>query len=316
MMALRAKSTPPGPGREAEAFAPGHVSGLFAPAARGRDPRARGSVGAGIVLELGVRARAVAGPASRPALRLTGDVPGPFGISEDVARRLLGRRAVRLEVTLAHDLPIGQGFGASAAGALATALATAAVLRRPPDDARETAHLAELFGGGGLGGVASILGGGWERRIRPGVPPWGRVVHRPFRYPILLSVVGGPIPSPRVLADAARLQRMRDAGEEGLRRLRERPTAERFLDESERFTDAAGLAGPAVRRLLGRLRRAGAWAGQAMFGRAVWTVPRGPRSRVAAVEALRRARVPAVEIGAARRGAGIVSAAGRGRKAF
>ena len=109
--------------RRSGAFAPGHVTGIFRPDAESHDPRGRGSVGAGVVLELGAWAEACFTPGPARRVRLTGDGPGPWPISEDVARRLASRLSGTVTVRLAHELPVGQGFGMSAAGALATALA-------------------------------------------------------------------------------------------------------------------------------------------------------------------------------------------------
>ena len=182
---------------EARAFAPGHVTGVFRPDASQRDPRARGSVGAGLVLELGVWGKARFSPGARSRVRVVADCRTPLPISEEVARRLAPEASGTLTVRLTHELPIGQGFGMSAAGALATALAVGSLSGRPRSKAIDVAHLADLFGGGGLGGVAAILGGGLEVRTRPGgLPPFGHVTHRSFPPALLVGVIGRPISSP------------------------------------------------------------------------------------------------------------------------
>lgn len=288
--------------RRSRAFAPGHVTGVFRPDASARDPRGRGSVGAGIVLELGVWAEVELAPAPRFRLRVVGDGPGPWPISEEVARRMGAGLSGTLTVHLAHALPIGQGFGMSAAGALATAIAVGTVSGRPRSDAVRVAHLADLFGGGGLGGVAAILGGGLEIRDRPGIPPMGHVIHRPFRPSVLVGVVGRPIPSPSVLGDASALRRITRASA-GWETLGPHPDASRFFRLSERFTDRAGLASPAVERTVGALRRRGAWACQAMFGQSFFALPRSPGSRRACLEWLENEGVRAVELRAATAGA-------------
>jgi pantoate kinase len=212
-----------------------------------------------------------------------------------------------LTVRIAHELPIGQGFGMSAAGALATALAVGALSARPRELAVRVAHLADLFGGGGLGGVAAILGGGIEVRTRAGIPPFGKVVHRPFPFPLLIGVVGRPIPSPSVLHDPSALRRIARAAE-GWEELATDADPDRFFRLSERFTDRAGLASPAVRRTIVALRRRGAAAGQAMFGESFFARPRSDAARAACLEWLRREEIRAVEIRAARRGAHLVPA--------
>lgn len=296
-----------------EAFAPAHVTGVFSPAAVSRDPRGRGSIGAGVVLDAGVRARVALAPARRPAVVVRAVPRGPMPISEETAVRLLGDRPFALTVHLLHDVPIGQGFGTSAAGALATALAVARLLDLPRARAIEVAHLADLFGGGGLGGVAAILGGGLEVRERPGIPPRGRIRHLPFPRPVLLGVTGRPIPSPRLLTDAVFLDRVRAASAGALDRLGARPTPAAFLAEAERFTDEMGFAPAPLARLIRGLRSDGARAAQAMFGHSFFAVPRGPASRRAVLRRLSRAGVRTVELGASPMGARVVAETARER---
>jgi pantoate kinase len=300
----------------ARAFAPAHVTGIFRPSAEARDPRARGSLGAGVVLELGVHATATFAPGRGRRVRVSSDAPGPLPISEDVARRLFPPGNGTLDVRLVHDLPIGQGFGLSAAGATATALAVAAVGDRSRSAAVATAHLADLFGGGGLGGVAAIAtGGGIEFRRRAGLPPWGDVVHRPWGGTVFLGVVGRPIPTSRVLRSRPALARI-DRASAGLETLFHHPSADRFFAECERFTDRAGLAPAAVRSVLRELRARGAYAAQAMFGRAFFAHAPTARSRASVIEWLGSRELSAVEVRAARSGAHVVSAAGLFKQPF
>ena len=290
-------------GREVRSFAPGHVTGLFGRITEAADPRARGSIGAGIVLELGVRATARHQPDRGRRVRLTSDLDRALPISEEVAWRLLPATAGRLSVHLVHELPVGQGFGMSAAGATATALAVAGVFGARRARALEVAHLADLFGRGGLGGVAAIVGGGGlEVRRRAGLPPRGEVVHRPLDGVILLGVVGAAIPSPAALADPRVLADLRHAAT-GLPATLARLTPERFWSASERFTDRAGLASTEVRRALRALRSRGCWAAQSMFGGSLFARPRSTSHRAKALAWLEDAGVRAVEVGAAPRGA-------------
>ncbi len=191
----------------------------------------------------------------------------------------------------------------SAAGALATAVAVAAALDLPQAQAIQVAHLADLFGRGGLGGVAAILGGGLEVRRRGGVPPWGKVDHFPFLGAVFLLGGGRPLPSPELLRDPDLLGRVHRAGLPGLRRLGERPDPRRFLQEAERFTDALGLAPPRLARLIREVRATGCRTAQTMFGQTAYAVPAGPTARSALVAYLVRHRLPAVEIPVARHGA-------------
>ena len=304
MVGLGPKSRP----TAARAYAPAHLTGFFVPEHSGRDPRARGSLGAGLVLDRGVRASATIEGGGPKRLRFRTTPRTATTISRDAAGRLRAGTPGSLRVELLHELPIGQGLGMSAAGALATSLAVARLVGTSRLRAAEVAHLAELTHRGGLGGVAAILdGGGLECRRTPGVPPFGRVTHRPARARLLLLTVGPPIPSQAVLSDAPRIARLRRAGRAALRRYLRGPGLDRFFVESERFTDEVDLADARLRNELDRWRSAGWYAAQAMFGRVVFAMPRTGRLDA---EALRNApRVPGVRrtvVAIGTRGAGWV----------
>jgi pantoate kinase len=285
------------------AFAPGHITGIFSPALGALDPRARGSVGAGLVLEAGVVAVATWRPARRSSVRILSDVAQPLPISLEVARRLVARRPGRLQVTLHHELPIGQGFGMSAAGALATSLSVARATGGSRQGAIEVAHLADLFGGGGLGGVSAILGGGMELRERPGIPPWGRVRHFPASGTIFAVVTGTAMPSSTLLGSPRFLARVEKAAGPGLSRLQRRPTLSNFLREAERFTDGLRLGPPALLSRAHQLRSEDVRVAQAMFGRSLFAVPRTPGARIGLIRTLTRWGLRAAEIRLARTGA-------------
>jgi pantoate kinase len=207
-----------------------------------------------------------------------------------------------VEVEIRHDLPVGQGFSMSASGALAAALAVARVWGVPRQRAIEVAHLSDLFGGGGLGGVAAILGGGLEVRTRPGIPPWGHVTHRMIERPVLVGVVGPPIPSPRILGDSRVLDRIVRAARD-LDSLGPRPDFEDFFVASERFTDRAGLAPKRLRDVVRGVRRRGGRAAQAMFGESFFASVPNEATRTKVLEWLRRGTVRAVELDLDRHGA-------------
>jgi len=286
----------------AVAFAPAHVTGIFAPELKARDPRARGSIGAGLALELGAFAEAEFRPGTGHALRVTSDLGIPVPISTEVAHRLRPSRGGRLLVHLRHELPVGQGFGMSAAAAVATALAVARVAGRTRAEAIEVAHLADLFGRGGLGGVASIVGGGGlEFRRRGGIPPFGEVEHIALEGTLFVGVTGPPLPSPRLLGNDRFLARVQVASD-GLDELLRHPAPTSFFYLSERFTDRLGLAPRRLKRVLRELRARGAWAGQAMFGQSFFARPKGPASRAEIVDWLERSGLRAVELAPASRG--------------
>lgn len=288
------------------AFAPGHVTGVFSPDLRSRDPRGRGSIGAGLVLELGARAAVRWSPNVRRRLLLRSNVGGPLPISNDVVRHLWSDRGGRLEVWLQHDLPIGQGFSMSAAGALATAMALGRMFGISQTRAIEVAHLADLFGRGGLGGVASILGGGLEIRQRAGVPPWGRVRHLAARGRLVIGVTGRPIASPDLLSSPAFLRRVQRSAPPRLGRLERTPSLPAFFEEAWGFARDLDIASPPLRRFLQWANSAGIAATQAMFGNSFIALPQTRSQRTTIFDRLERAGWHAAEVGLAARGARIV----------
>jgi pantoate kinase len=296
------------PVRRSRAFAPGHVTGVFRPDLSARDPRGRGSVGAGVVLELGAVASVEWTPDVPRSIRISSDVGPRLPITREVAERLLGEERGGLRIRLHHELPVGQGFGMSAAGSTATALAVASVLRISPHRAVGIAHLAELHGGGGLGGVAAILGGGLEVRVRPGIPPFGRILHRAFPFPLFIAVTGVPMPSPPLLRDPTFLARVSSAAAPEIPRLAKETDPRSFLAAAERFGDTLGLSPPRLARAIRKLRDPDVRASQAMFGRSVFAVPLSDRGRRRILRQFERLRWRAVELNAmpARRGASLV----------
>ena len=200
----------------------------------------------------------------------------------------------------------------SAAGATATALAVGALAGRTHAESIEIAHLADLFGGGGLGGVAAIEGGGGiEFRTRPGLPPWGRTIHRPLSGSVFVGLTGAPLPSPDLLRDRQFLERV-EAASDALDELLRRPSERRFFSESERFTDRLRIAPPALERVVRGLRRRGAWAAQAMFGRSFFARPKTASSRAEVVAWLERTGIPTVELAPAKRGARLLRSPPKG----
>src|SRR5208282_6564450 len=114
--------------RRAAAFAPGHVTGIFAPDLGSSDPRGRGSRGLGVVVESGARSEAIWQPEKRSRIQVRDERGGSLPITEEAVRHLVPAGSGSVSVLVRHELPVGQGFGMSAAGTLASSLAVAHLL--------------------------------------------------------------------------------------------------------------------------------------------------------------------------------------------
>lgn len=237
------------------AYAPASVTGLFAPAGEGE-----ASYGASFAIEDGVVVAVE--PAERTAVTVDGD-PASFEPVEDVLSRL----GVSARVDVRPEIPLGNGFGASGAATLATALAANAAfdLGRPREELLEAAHRAELAAGTGQGDVfiqdrGGLLWsvGGDPNRIEP-------------RVSIEYATAGG-IDTSELLADEAFLADARRCGRRQLERLAEPPDLRELAARSRSFVEDLDVTTPYVRTQLDRIEDAGGTGSMALFGETVFAV--------------------------------------------
>ena len=289
------------------AFAPAHVSGLFAVHDEDPDPLKKGSRGAGWSLDDGAVAQVVRGDSLR--IRVNGEMA-----DAPVTRAALGRLAPGqgLAVDLRLALPVGQGFGMSAAGTLAACLAAADELGLDPELALEAAHVAEVESGTGLGDAIGAWFGSGEVRMKPGCPPhgWALRIEPPPGTRFLFCVLGHGIPTPGIIRDAAWKRKTRELADPAVDRIlaAKRDGAwDRILLESSTFGQALGLMPAEMRRLGGLLPDGCRW-GQSMLGNTMWVT-----GTEADLEASRRLLVKAgllLEAGVDGNGARLVRASG------
>ena len=159
-----------------QAHVGGHVTLIFSIQDDADSLLEQGSRGAGISLNRGVSIEAFCEPGDG-ALSINGDAPG------DELHHLVLEELItfddsfgKYDWTLSHEseLPPSQGFGLSAAGAIACGLAMQRALGVDETLARprsvHIAHRVERRLSGGLGDVAALHSGGIELRLEPGCP--------------------------------------------------------------------------------------------------------------------------------------------------
>ena len=135
--------------KTARSFVPGHITGFFA-VHDDPDPRKKGSTGCGMVLDAGIWTIVFPGVEKTEVLLDGNPVCGETIIS--VIEQLTD---IPVKVECSSSIPVGCGFGASAAGALSTAYALNEALDLGMTSNRllEIAHIAEVSTGGGMGDV-------------------------------------------------------------------------------------------------------------------------------------------------------------------
>lgn len=256
---------------EGEAFCPGHVTAFFA-VHDDPDPRVKGSRGAGLSLSLGVRtlARVRDAPQRSIDLLLNGRRQ-KAEVSRWVAEKLVGPRVMEVKVLSETPLPVSQGFGVSAAGALSTALALddALGLGLPRDELVAIAHEADVVSGTGLGDVVPASLGGMDLRLKPGAPGHAEVRTTPVNADILLAVLGAEMPTRSVLGDPAKVAAINAAGSAMVEEFSRNPSFERLFDIGNRFAENTGLASRTVVEVIRASRMFGR-ATMAMLGNSVF----------------------------------------------
>ncbi|MBN1676972.1 MAG: GHMP kinase [Candidatus Thermoplasmatota archaeon] len=254
-----------------EAFCPGHVTGFFE-IRRSEDLLSMGSRGAGLCLSLGATSRVeieesdiqqtrvrIAGSSSR------GDV------TREALRILIQAAPLRIDVLTKLDLPMTQGFGMSAAGALSACLAVADLLGMPRQKAFEAAHIAEIRRGSGLGDVSAIHCGGITIRKKAGLPPRGEVLRINGAPEVVLAVVGKGLRTRAILNDPVRARAINASGSEKVEELIEEPSLEKLMRLSREFALETRLASREVLEAMRSVSSCG-MASMSMLGSSVFAV--------------------------------------------
>jgi pantoate kinase len=265
--------------KEAEAFCPGHITGFFE-ICRAKDLLSTGSRGAGLCISKGATSRVSIGRSSKPLIDVSiNGKRAEAEVTKEAIARMIGKKALHVSVATELDLPVSQGFGMSAAGALSASLATCSMLRRPRQEAFEAAHIAEIVRGGGLGDVSALHAGGITVRQKPGLPPIGKVIRIDGQPDLVLCVVGRKMLTKSVLSDPARQRAINSYGSRRVDELLEKPSLERFMELSFEFAIESGLASGRTLEAMAAASKLG-MASMSMLGNSVFAVgdPKGLES--------------------------------------
>jgi pantoate kinase len=229
--------------RTAVAFAPGHISGFFQPITDSNDLDKIGSRGAGVCISHGVTAtvKATKGKKQRITIKVN-EKSGRFPVTLNAIKTVLGQGSYDVNVDVTMDLPVGQGFGMSAASALSSSLAMTTILDEPCALAIQAAHHAEVTFHTGLGDVCSAAVGGFEIRKKPGIAPFNDIQKIAKQQSILLGLFPGNISTKRILTDNIRLNHISAIGEYCIDQVIQSPSVESIMKYSYYFTMKSGLA--------------------------------------------------------------------------
>ena len=267
----------------AKAFSPAGISSFFEICDSTDDGKTItdlervGSRGGGFGIQKGVLTEVTVSEAKKSCIRvfINGKPAPEADTTRAVSQMLLNKAGKPCDVVVKHkvDVPVGAGFGSSAAGALTVGLALSKALDLPLtyNQIGRIAHVAEVQCKTGLGTVAPLMLGGCALVVEPGAPGIGVIDRIPIsdKYVIVAGVFGST-PTKQVLASAERRREVNRYGRRTLDAILAEPSVENFMECCLDFAEKAGFMTPRVRQLVKLAEKAGAvGAAQNMVGEAV-----------------------------------------------
>ena len=224
-------------------FVPGHVTGFFN-IENHEISLKNGSCGAGFLLSRGVKTTI------SPSDKLSIDVnQGDEIVIEEVLKIL--EIDDTFKITQDIQLPIGAGFGTSAASAFSLTLAINEFLDLgySQELCGQIAHMAEINLGAGLGDVIAQTGKGIVLRTKPGAPGIGEI--ESFRKDVFIAYkTFGTIKTSDIISDPHHREVLSQVGLKYLELFEKEPTLENFLSFSNRFSIETELMSDEVRNLV------------------------------------------------------------------
>jgi len=243
----------------AQAFVPGHITGIFRIYDEHDDPLRCGSIGAGFCVDIGTTStvKLVDSIELEVSVAYNGR-PIKAPVTTTVIQRLLQQHQRVCKVQVRHEsmLPIGVGFGASGAGALGTALALSSLIDAEFDsqEAAKHAHYAEVVNHTGLGDVIAQTTGGAEVRMKPGAPGIGEIIKIPINKSFRVVLAGAPgLETKSVLTNKEHRGRIISVADELMEELRTEITIDSLIFYSRQFANSIGLMTSRVESALNEL---------------------------------------------------------------
>ncbi len=247
------------------AYCPGHITCFFHPVRSG-DVMSSGSRGVGIKTSKGAFVDVEE--------RSDGKVVAVMDGSEQDCRvtKLVAERlapGVGLDITIENGLPVGQGFGMSAAGAIAVGMCLCQMYDIDEKEAFIAAHVSEIEGGGGRGDVSGIMcEGAVPIRCSAGLPPWGKVIDSHLRVDLKVAVLGDPLNTGEILGNGEISKKISEIGPGCVDDFCSDMTEDNLFRLSRKFSKGTGLETCRISDVLDRLEGR---SGMCMLGHSVFT---------------------------------------------
>lgn len=177
-----------------------------------------------------------------------------------------------LRIKITSSLPLGYGFGISAASSLATAFAVNKLLglNKKREELIKLCHKAEIVNRTGLGSVVTASIGGFLLKTKAGIPT--NAFPLPYIGQKLYAVIIDKLTTPSVLSSNKRLEIINKAAKRALTGIRKSPSLRlsEIIDIAYNFvTEANLLTDKRVNRVIEEIRKSGGHATMAVLGQVV-----------------------------------------------
>lgn len=224
-------------------FVPGHITGFFT--IENHDIKLKnGSCGAGFLLSKGVKTTITESD------KLLIDVnQGDDTVIKEVLNIL--NLDANFKITQDIQLPIGAGFGTSAASALSLTLAINEFLNLgySKELCGQIAHMAEVNLGAGLGDVIAQTGHGIVLRTQPGAPGIGEI--KSFEKDVFIAwKTFGGIETSDIITNPHHKEAISNSGLKYVDLFEQNPSLENFLEFSNKFSHETKLMSDEVKKLV------------------------------------------------------------------
>lgn len=225
-------------------FVPGHITGFFT--IENHEIRLKnGSCGAGFLLSKGVKTTVSTSD------KLIIDVNQGDSTVIDEVLSVLELENTNFKISQDIQLPIGAGFGTSAASALSLTMALNEFLDLGYSEelSGQIAHMAEVNLGAGLGDVIAQTGHGLVLRTKPGAPGIGEI--KSFDEDVFIGwKTFGEIETSDIILNPHYKEIISNSGNRYLEMFEDDPTLENFLDFSSKFSHEVNLMSDEVKNLI------------------------------------------------------------------
>jgi|WetSurMetagenome_2_1015567.scaffolds.fasta_scaffold184153_1 pantoate kinase len=277
-------------------FAPAHITGFFEIIDH-KEPLKKGSRGAGVAMDKGVVTNLeIIEENSLDKINVLIKING----QEDSKNSSITLKTLEIMdkkfnintflkgkiIKIDHEVkvPIGAGFGISAACALGTALTVASILKLGLtfNKAASIAHLAEIEMQSGLGDVIAEVNGGITLRLKegaPGIALTDKMIlnhHKNDLYLICKSL--GGIETSEIIGNPKHKEKINRTGRNMLNELYKNPNIETFLKLSKRFATETGLLSHEVSEIIEILEEETIGASMAMLGNTAFALSKTPET--------------------------------------